>query len=69
MKILNAMDGKKTATGGGLAAVTGLATAVCMIWEINSQVVDRVIDTVNLAAGFFGGVGIGHKAWKWFKGR
>jgi UDP-N-acetylmuramyl pentapeptide phosphotransferase/UDP-N-acetylglucosamine-1-phosphate transferase len=69
MNPIKLMDGKKTATGGGLAAVTGLATAACLIWDIQSPVVDKAIDTVNLAAGFFGTTGIGHKAWKWFKRR
>jgi UDP-N-acetylmuramyl pentapeptide phosphotransferase/UDP-N-acetylglucosamine-1-phosphate transferase len=66
MNPIKAMDGKKTATGGGLAALTALATGVCLIWDINSVIVDRVIDTVNIAAGFFGTTGLLHK---WMKRR
>ena len=67
MKPIEFMNGKKTATGGALAGLTGIATAICLLWDIQSDVVDKAITTVNLAAGFFGTTGIGHKLWKRFK--
>lgn len=69
MNPIKMMDGKKTATGGGIATVTALATGACLIWNIDNVVVDRVIDTMNLAAGFFGATGLGHKAMKWWRSR
>ena len=60
------LNGKKTTTGAGISAVTGLLVALGLIWGFNDiWWWPKAIETVNLVGGALCTWGLVHKWMKW----
>jgi len=54
------LDGKKTAIAGGLSSIPAFMVALDMIWKF-PPIYDKILDTVTLAIGALGALGVTHK--------